>query len=124
MTENIALSFGTVTLKAVLNESSAAKEIASRLPLEVEMSRWGDEYYGALDSALPSIGDNRDEMKIGELAYWPPGRALCVFFGPTPASEGSEPRAASPVVPLGQVVGDATQLRKLPASVAVRIERS
>ena len=94
-----------------LSESEAAAALASRLPLEVRLSRWGEEYYGDVGEPL-GVGlavDARDLLEIGELAYWPPGNALCIFFGPTPASEGEEPRAASPVNPIGRLQ-DASEL--------------
>ena len=48
-------------------------------------------------------------MEVGELGYWPPGTAFCIFFGPTPASHDQTPRAASNVNPFGMVDGDATE---------------
>jgi hypothetical protein len=60
-------------------------------------------------------------MQIGELAYWQPGQALCLFFGPTPASQGDEPRAASPVLSLGRVQGDWQALDALGPRVGVRV---
>ncbi len=69
-----------------------------------------------------SSSDARVEMKVGELAYWAPGSAFCIFFGRTPVSEGSEPRAASPVNPLGEVDGDATAFKSVRSGEKVRIE--
>jgi hypothetical protein len=46
-------------------------------------------------------------MAVGEIAYWPPGKAFCIFFGRTPASVDGAPRAASAVNPLGRLTGDA-----------------
>ena len=57
--------------------------------------------------------DARQDMEIGELGYWPVGRAFCIFFGPTPVSTGDKPRAYSPVNPLGIVLGDATLFRSV-----------
>jgi len=121
MAVTITLQADKTSLTAALNDTPAARQLAGMLPIEVRMSRWGDEYYGSIGATLPSSGDERDEMKIGEIAYWPPGRALCLFFGPTPASEGDEPRAASPVIPLGLIEGDAKLLAKLPGSVLVKV---
>jgi hypothetical protein len=63
-------------------------------------------------------------MAVGEIAYWPPGSAFCIFFGPTPASEGSEPRAASPVNPAGQIEGDATAFSSVPQGATVTLEQA
>ena len=60
-------------------------------------------------------------MKVGELALWPPGNALCIFFGPTPASSGREPRAASPVNPIGRLIDDAAPLKALGPSIRAKI---
>jgi hypothetical protein len=63
-------------------------------------------------------------MKVGELAVWPVGRALCIFFGPTPASREDEPRAVSPVNPVGMITGSIDPLRQLSSTIRVRIEKA
>nr|NIN63778.1 hypothetical protein [Anaerolineae bacterium] len=67
--------------------------------------------------------DARAEMEVGELAYWPPGNAFCIFFGPTPVSVDERPRAASPANILGRVLGDATLFRGVRAGTLVKITR-
>lgn len=119
----ITLRIGTEDLTGHLNDSPTARALAARLPLKIRMSRWGDEYYGAIGQPLgvAEAPDARAEMAVGELAYWPPGNALCLFFGPTPASTGSEPKAASPVNPVGLVGGDLAALRGLGRSVEAMV---
>ena len=63
-------------------------------------------------------------MEVGELAVWPAGNALCIFFGPTPASKGNEPRAVSPVNPVGKLICNPAVLEKLGNSIRVRMEIS
>jgi hypothetical protein len=63
-------------------------------------------------------------MEVGELAVWPTGNALCIFFGPTPASRGKEPRAVSPVNLVGRLIDSPESLKKLGSSIHVRIEIS
>ena len=110
-------------LPAELNDSETAKALLARLPLRIGMSRWGDEYYGSIGESLDvaPAADAREDMAVGELAYWIPGNALCVFFGPTPASDGPEPRAASPVNPVGRMMGDVAALKKLGGSVTLEV---
>ena len=67
--------------------------------------------------------DARTEVEVGELGYWPVGRAFCIFFGPTPVSTGNQPRAYSPVNILGRVLGDATRLRSVRAGTSVSVTR-
>jgi len=65
----------------------------------------------------------RAEVAVGDLAYWPPGQALCLFFGPTPASVGDEPRAASPANVVGRLENAAT-LRGVADGTPVRVSRA
>ncbi len=113
---------GSVKLEAELNDSATAKKIAAALPMEVRLSRWGDEYYGDCGVKAALEPEARTKMAVGEIAYWPPGKALCLFFGPTPASSGPEPKAASEVNPVGRIVSDSAALKKLGGSIKARIE--
>lgn len=70
--------------------------IRAALPLAGEAARWGDELYFPTPVDVPAEVA-RAEVPVGAIAYWPQGNALCLFWGPTPASEGQQPRAASPV---------------------------
>ncbi len=115
MPKSITLRVGNLQLSGQLNDSPTAAALAKLLPVTIQMNRWGDEYYGALPKPLGAkqASDARELMQIGELAYWPPGNALCIFFGPTPASEDDEPRAASPVNAVGSISGDLSALGEL-----------
>lgn len=120
----VIIKIGELKLLAELNDSPSAEKIKLLLPLEFSMSRWGDEYYGncGIDAELSQ--DARDVMEVGELAVWPAGNALCIFFGPTPVSKGNEPRAISPVNPVGKLIGNSAVLKNLGNSIHVRIEIS
>ena len=107
---------------ARLGETPTARAIWDALPLEVPGQTWGDEIYFAIPVALAE-DDPQEVVEAGDLAYWPPGRALCVFFGPTPASRGSEIRPASPVNVFGRVEGDPTVFRRVPAGTRIQLER-
>ena len=100
MSHLIRLRVGDLEFEAQLNESETAQAIYDALPIEGMGSRWGEEFYFRIDVQQSESDDARSEMAVGELAYWPPGTAFCIFFGPTPASFGDEPRAASPVNPI------------------------
>lgn len=121
MGRKIEIDINGRRIPAELNDSVTAKLFAETLPATLALSRWGDEYYGGcgLDSA--EADDAREIMEVGELAYWAPGKALCIFFGPTPASSDDRPRAASPVNPIGKITGDASVFRSLGGSITVSI---
>ena len=72
-----------------------------------------------VDAALEQ---GQEVVELGDLGYWPPGRAFCIFFGPTPASRGAEIRPASAVTVIGRVSGDATLFRQVRAGTTVTIE--
>lgn len=120
----ITITAGDITLQAELNDSDTAHEIAEALPIEFSGSLWGDEIYGAVPVTAGPAPDARADVEVGELAYWPPGNAFCIFYGPTPASSGEQPRAAGPVNIIGRITDDATVLRRLTSSPTVRLEKA
>ena len=120
---NIFITIENQTFEAELNESPGARKLSHALPLTVRLSRWGDEYYGNCGLSVAEDSTARELLHVGEIAFWPPGQALCLFFGPTPASTDDRPRAASPVVPLGKITGDATALRSFGSSVEAQLRR-
>ena len=122
MAERIRITSGEVDLTADLNESVSAEALVQVLPLELRMSRWGDEYYGDCGVSVDQSPDAREVMEVGEVAIWPPGSALCIFFGPTPASVEDEPRATSKVNPIGRISSGAESLKKLGPSIEMLVE--
>jgi hypothetical protein len=122
MAGRIRIKIGDGELQARLNESETAELLYRRLPLSLSMSRWGDEYYGDCGLSAGLADDARAEMEVGELAFWPQGSALCIFFGPTPASVDEKPRAVSAVNPIGMIESGIDLLESLPASIDIRVE--
>jgi len=117
----IRITAGAVTLDAELNGSKSAAAIAAALPIEAKAQTWGDEIY--FDIGLTLAGESPQEVvALGDLGYWPPGQAFCIFFGPTPMSRGDEIRPASAVNVVGRVVGDARAFKPVRAGSRVRIE--
>ena len=118
----IKIEAGGVTVTATLNDSATADLVWDALPIEAQASTWGDEIY--LSTAVSAGEDDaRETVDLGDVGYWPPGQALCLFFGPTPMSRGDEIRPASPVNVLGRIDGDPTVLRPVAAGARVTVER-
>ena len=116
----IKITIGDVALTASLYNNETAKKIYAALPFSLPYNVWGDEIYFAIPVHL-NLDEGREIMQVGDLAYWPPGNAFCIFYGRTPASLDEKPRAASPVTPIGEIDGDATLLREA-AAENIRIE--
>ena len=119
----IEISSGELTLQAELNESPTAQVIWKKLPLEGRANAWGDEIYFEVPVVMDQESDARAEVEVGELGYWPVGRAFCIFFGPTPVSTDERPRAYSPVNVIGRVRGDARLFKLVRDGDLVRIDR-
>ena len=107
MPRDIRITAGSVVLAAQLNDSSTAEAIYASLPIRATVQTWGDEIYFPIPVDQRLAADAVELVDVGDLGYWPTGKAFCIFFGPTPASHGAEVRPASPVNPVGRVVGDA-----------------
>lgn len=123
MTKRLRLRAGDVDLVATLRETPTAEALWMLLPVEGRAARWGDEFYFAVPAMMADREDDaRDVMSVGEIGYWVEGQAIAVFFGPTPVSEGDEPRAIVPVNVLGKIESNADALTRLADGVVFHLE--
>jgi hypothetical protein len=115
----------TGTVEATLSNENpqTAERFWEALPIEGRASRWGDEIYFSIPVSVEEE-HSRAEVEVGAIAYWPPGSALCIFFGRTPASRDDKPRAASPVNVFAKVTADTSIFRKVSDGDKVTIEKS
>ena len=120
----ISIIVDNESVPAELNDTDTALAIIDNLPLEAEFSTWGDEIYFSIPVKM-GLQNGKDVVEKGELAYWPPGNAFCIFYGATPGSSEDEIRPASPVNPIGKIKGDPNIFKTL-ASVSniIRIEEA
>jgi hypothetical protein len=123
MPRAIRITAGAVSVVAELNDSRTASAIAAALPIEAQADTWGDEIYFDIGLRLPGESP-KEVVALGDLGYWPPGQAFCIFFGPTPMSRGEEIRPASAVNVVGHVIGDPRVFTRVRAGTGVRIEGS
>ena len=123
MARVIRITAGSIAAEATLDDGKTADAVWNALPIEAKAQTWGDEIY--FDVGL-TVGPEkpRETVVPGDLGYWPPGSAFCIFFGPTPASRGDEIRPASAVNVFGRVIGDPTVFKKVRAGARVRLGRA
>lgn len=105
-----------------LNDTLTAWKIFESLPLEREINVWGGEIYFPVPVNV-ELENGRKILEEGEVAFWPEGNALCLFFGRTPVSSTSKPEAFSAVTPVGRILGSIAALAKLPDKTSVTLER-
>ena len=89
MVKNITIQAGDVILSAELNETDTAHAVWDALPIHANGNTWGHEIYFQIQ-VESNLENGQEIVELGDLAYWPPGSAFCLFFGLTPASQGDE----------------------------------
>ena len=119
----IKITAGDKVVFSSLNSTRTADLVWDVLPIEASCSIWGDEIYFRTPIEAKEE-DSQEVVDMGALAYWPPGQALCLFFGRTPASQGDDIRPASAVNVLGSIEGDPTVLKQVKSGETVVVERA
>lgn len=119
----IKISAGGVEAFAQLNDTQTADAIWNALPISARGNTWGDEIYFSIPVEL---GTEKGQAVVekGDLGYWAPGTAFCIFFGRTPASRGDEIRPASPVTVFGKIEGDPTVFKRVSSGAQVTITKA
>ena len=122
MKRKTKITVGKLELEAWLNDTKTAAKVFEALPITSTVNTWGDEIYFTIPVDT-GPEDAKELVSLGDIAYWPPGKAMCIFFGKTPISRGDEIRPASAVNIIGKVEGDLKTLRKVKDGEGITIRR-
>lgn len=105
-----------------LIDNETGRAIYNSLPIHSKARRWGKEIYFSIPVKCEPE-NQREVVEVGDMGYWPPGSAWCIFFGPTPISEKGEIRPASPVNIFGKVKASPEELDKVKEGEGIIVEK-
>lgn len=119
--KKVIITCGRLVFEAELLASKTTQMILDELPLRGQANIWGEEIYFPVSFTAELEKDAQEEVEVGTLAYWPPGKAFCIFYGPTPVSTSSKPRGYSPVNVIGKIHGKLEDLRKVTPGESIKV---
>ena len=94
-------------IKLELDEKDSPKtvqEFLKKLPFTVELNVWGEEIYSSPSPIDVPEENAKSPVSLNDVAYWPQGKAICLFYGPTPIGENGKITPASPVNVIGKII--------------------
>ncbi len=117
----IIFEFEKLSIEGELNDSPTSKALIKSLPIEGISQIWGDEIYFSTSISKENDEWAKETVDLGDIAFWPPGNAICLFFGPTPVSSGDEIRPASATNVMGKIIGDLEELKTINSGDNVKV---
>lgn len=111
--KKIQIKINTIQIVAELFDTPTGNAIAEEIPISSKIITWGKEIYFSIPVTCDLEKNSRSTLEIGELGYYPPMQAFCIFFGPTPMSSDGKPQAADNVNVFGKIVGSSTDLSEV-----------
>lgn len=118
----IRITAGGLETGGWLNETDTATKVAEILPISASVNLWGDEIYFSIPLET-GLENAKETVSIGDIAYWPEGKAMCIFLGKTPISRGEEVRPLSAVNVIGGIEGCQELLGKVKQGDKITIRR-
>jgi hypothetical protein len=86
------------------NSPKTVNDFVKQLPFSVDLNVWGDEIYTS-ESPISQPEENAiSPVQLNDVAYWPTGKAICLFYGHTPIGKSGTITPASPVNILGKII--------------------
>jgi uncharacterized protein len=103
--------------RAVLDERNpeTASRFYKNLPIEGNAKQWLEEVYFIIPLELEYENQSPEAIK-GDISYWPPGAAFCIFYG--------ESQPASPVNHIGKVTSNLGLFRNVDEEDEITIRKS
>ena len=120
----IRITIGKLSMEAELNDTPTAQKVAAALPLNSSFSTWGDEIYFTIPVTASLDSSAKEVVDLGELGYWPTGKAFCIFFGLTPMSSPGKIVPASAVNILGKFWETPREFKEVMNELEVTLERA
>jgi hypothetical protein len=115
-------SIGTIEATLTEENPETANIIYELLPIKGSVNLWGDEIYFSIPVQIQAE-NSKTVVDLGDIAYWPPGNAFCIFYGSTPMSRGNEIRPASAVNVFGKISGNALVFKRVKNGEKIIVER-
>ena len=94
-------------IKIELDNSYCPNTVAAflkHLPFTLKENLWGDEIYTDPAPFSTPEENSKSVVELFDVAFWPPGKAICLFYGPTPISEKNQIKPYSPVNIIGKIM--------------------
>ena len=121
MKRQIKIKAASVIAVAELSNIKTADAIWQALPFDNKVNTWGDEIYFNIPLKM-ELEAGQEAVSSGDLGYWPPGSAFCIFFGPTPISSRGEIQAANAVEVFGRLVDDPSLFKDVEDGEGIVVE--
>ena len=83
---------------------NTVNDFVAKLPFTVDLNVWGDEIYTSKSPITQPEENAKSLVELHDVAYWPTGKAICLFYGPTPIGNPGEITPASPVNVIGKII--------------------
>ena len=123
----VAIITGFENITIALDDTNSPKTCASfikSLPVSVNAHIWGEEIYTDESPITQPEENAKDLVSLNDIAYWPNGKAICLFFGPTPIGKKGEIKPYSPVNIIGKIINpDKTILSKINEGTEITFDR-
>ena len=107
------------------NSPKTCKSILGSLPFSVAVHIWGEEIYTDESPISQSEENAKGLVSINDVAYWPSGKAICLFFGPTPIGKKGEIKPYSPVNIIGKIISaDKSVIKNFKEGTKITFQKS
>jgi len=101
------------------------KSLLDSLPFSVGINLWGEEIYTDETPVKMTEENAKSAVELNDVAYWPTGKAICLFYGPTPIGKSGEIKPYSPVNVIGKIVNpDKSILSKIKNGTKVSFKKN
>jgi|TARA_B100001939_G_scaffold290948_1_gene262587 hypothetical protein len=117
------ITIDKIIFEVVLFNSPTANKIWNSLPISSNIKTWGKEIYFYTDVVANKEPNAKSIIELGEIAYWPTGKAIAIGFGKTPISQKDEIRLADDCNIWGETKFNLKKLENIAEGQPIKIEK-